>query len=260
ALTWHGARYTQLDVGQGDAAVLQTEGRVLVIDTGSQGTSGLLDYLRHEGLSIDTLYISHPHEDHAGALVDVLAAGIPVGRILLSDDLDEARMDAPAREALLTAQQRGIPIGGLHAGERESWGTGSAVEVLGPRPRSAAQDVNDRSLVLRFTVAGVRILTTGDVTQRAEPLAQVDCDVLKVAHHGSGAATGTDFLRAAGPRLALIGVGRRNLYGHPTPETLSRLFQAGARVLRTDQGGALLLTLADGQVRAQTFLSAEGVQ
>ena len=100
---------------------------------------------------------------------------------------------------------------------------------------------------------GVRILTTGDITGQAEPLRGVACDVLQVAHHGAKSSSGEAFLREARPELALISVGHNN-YGHPAPETLARLAGAGARVLRTDLGGAILLRIDRGQVSARTFL------
>lgn len=255
-LTWHGPQYVQLDVGQGDAAVLRVGGYTAVIDTGSQGTGGLTDYLRHEGLSVDALFISHPHEDHAGALQDLVAEGVPIRKILMPSDLTGGQMDRSAYDSMMAAALQRIPMEPLHAGQRLELTPGLSVEVLGPKPRSGAKDVNDLSLALLFDIGGVRLLTTGDLTSRAEPLQGADCDILKVAHHGARASTSALFLYEATPALALISVGYNN-YGHPTQDALDRLRGVGAQVLRTDYGGALTLAFDGRQVQAQTFLPYE---
>ncbi len=251
-LAWHGPQYVQLDVGQGDAAVLRVGGYTAVIDTGSQGNGGLADYLRHEGLSVDTLFISHPHEDHAGALADLVAEGVPIREIRMPADLTGEQMDLPAYDGIMTAALAGIPIEPLHAGMSLELAPGLSVEVHGPKPQSTL-DVNDLSLVLLFDIGGVRLLTTGDLTTKAEPLQEVDCDILKVAHHGSSGSTSTAFLQAATPALSLISVGY-NTYGHPTQGVLDRLGEAQSRVLRTDYGGAIMLRFDGGQVGIQTYL------
>lgn len=162
-------------------------------------------------------------------------------------------MDPAAREAILAAQRAGVPFEPLRAGQKLALSPELSVTVLHPAVGAPRQDVNDLSLMLRFEVEGVRILTTGDITSRAEPLRGVECDVLKVAHHGSKSSTDEAFLRMARPELALVSVGH-NSYGHPSPETLARLAGADARVLRTDLGGAILLTIDQGKVSARAFI------
>jgi competence protein ComEC len=152
---------------------------------------------------------------------------------------------------LIAAQQAGVPMEGLHAGRTLTLAPGLDVEVLGPLT-GGAKDTNDASLVLRFQFAGIRLLTAGDVTWRAEPLRDAACDVLKVSHHGSASSTSTEFLEAAQPDLALISVGWNN-YGHPSPAVLERLDRAEAQTFRTDEGGALTLTV-DGGIQVRAFL------
>jgi len=239
-LTWHGPQYVQLDVGQGDAAVLRVNGFTAVVDTGNQGTGALADYLRHEGLAVDALFISHPHGDHTGALLDLVEQGVPIRKIWITSDLAAEQIDEASYFGLMAAAQRGIPVEPLSAGDRLELASGLSVEALHPKARSAARDVNDLSLVMMFDIVGVRLLTTGDVTSNTEPLRGVDCDILKVSHHGSRYSTGPAFSRAASPALALIGVGHNN-FGHPAPVVLGNLSEVGARILRTDHGGALAI-------------------
>lgn len=255
-LSWQGMQYVQLDVGQGDAAVVRAGGYTAVIDTGSQGTGALVDYLRHEALTVDALFISHPHEDHAGALQDLMAEEIPIRRILLPGDLRAEQIDPPVYKGLVAAQNRGIPIEGLKAGQTLTLSPLLQVEVLGPAAGNAATDVNDISLVMMLDIGGTRVLTTGDITEVAEPLEGIACDVLKVAHHGSKYSSSRRFLAVSQPEFAVIGVGRNN-YGHPAPELLDKLYEVGAQVMRTDAGGALMLRLDEHGIKARTYLQHE---
>lgn len=120
-------------------------------------------------------------------------------------------------------------------------------------------EVNERSLVIAAEVHGRRALLTGDVESWAEHHLADCCardlraDVLKVAHHGSRTSSTETFLEAVSPRLALISAGVRNLYHHPSPEVVERLEDHGARVLRTDRGGEILLRFdEDGRMRIET--------
>ena len=98
---------------------------------------------------------------------------------------------------------------------------------------------NERSLVLYTQSMGVRILTTGDLPTKSEMKSPPDCDILKVAHHGSKYATSDDFVRQTTPKIALISVGANNRYGHPTARVLEALDSVGAAVYRTDESGCI---------------------
>ena len=139
------------------------------------------------------------------------------------------------------------------AGERVE-AAGLACDVLHPGDATYARaPENNGSLVLRTRAEGRTLLLTGDVEAAAErdlvaSGADLGADVLKVPHHGSRTSTTPAFLGRVAPRVALVGVGRRNRFGHPAPDVLRRLAAAGARVFRTDLDGDLALTLAGGRV------------
>ena len=126
--------------------------------------------------------------------------------------------------------------------------------ALPPEPRltGVASPTNENAVVLRLRYGAVAALFTGDIGADAEAAllasgAPLSAEVLKVAHHGSAGSSTAPFLAAVRPRVALIGVGRDNRYGHPTQEALERLAAAGGVIVRrTDRDGAVEL-LSDGQ-------------
>ena len=116
-------------------------------------------------------------------------------------------------------------------------------------PYNCSGGGNEESLVLMLNVAGkekTSVLFTGDIGKLTEDRlvadgASIDCDILKVAHHGSKYSSSQDFLDKASPQIAVISVGAHNFYGHPSPAALERLELAGCKVFRTDQEGAVIL-------------------
>ncbi|MBM0235637.1 ComEC/Rec2 family competence protein, partial [Micromonospora sp. STR1_7] len=228
-------------VGQGDALVLPVApGRAVVVDAGPE--PGAVDgCLRRLGVrEVPLLVVSHFHADHVGGVAGVFR-GRRVGAVLVpptahaESGRDLVRAAATGgRAALLTTV----------AGARLSVGAVDLLVLGPPYPLAGTRsDPNNNSLMLRATVAGVRILLPGDaeteeqhaVLARAAP-GQLRADVLKVAHHGS-AYQDPGFLDAVRPAVALVPVGAGNTYGHPNPGLLARLSRGGARVLRTDTDG-----------------------
>jgi competence protein ComEC len=251
------ARLDALDVGQGDSWLLSTrEGSVLVDGGGSVdpafdfGRARLLPMLGDLGaVSIDTVVVSHPHPDHARGLLTLLRLAPPRAVLLPRGAPRNPFLD----EVLAAAARRDVPVRRLGAGERVET-AGLALDVLHPGeetyPRSKE---NNGSLVLRTSLAGTGALLTGDVEGPAERDllargAELGARVLKVPHHGSRTSTSAAFLRAVSPRVALIGVGRRNTFGHPSPEVLARLSDARVRTWRTDRDRGFALLFAGSHV------------
>lgn len=247
------ARYVQLDVGQGDAAVLRHGRQATLVDVGPAGCYDVLRYLRHEGLYVDALILSHLDEDHAGALGALLASEIEIGRIVMPSGVSESDASPAVREALELANERGVSIETASAGAKIVSG-GFAFDVLSPQ--DGMEGDNERSLVLYTQSMGARILTTGDLPAKSEMESPPDCDILKVAHHGSKYATSDEFLRQTTPKIALISVGANNRYGHPTARVLEALDAVGASVYRTDESGCITLWLSEGRITAQTYRRA----
>ncbi|HKB28595.1 MAG TPA: ComEC/Rec2 family competence protein, partial [Candidatus Limnocylindrales bacterium] len=258
------ARVTILDVGQGDGILVEgSRGGRLLIDGGPDPDRLLVELDRHVppwDRRIDTVILTHPHEDHVAGLA-LLLDRYRVNRVF------EPGMHGPGPGYgawIARLAQPGAPIRGeLGAGDRLSVDE-IALRVLWPirgqvptEPPDGGTGINNVSVVLLGEVDGHRFLLMGDVEEAIDPqllaagLPQVD--LLKVAHHGSKTATTQPFVDAVRPRVAVASAGAGNPYGHPAKATLDRLAAAGARVLRTDRDGTVVVGFApDGMtVRAE---------
>jgi competence protein ComEC len=252
-------RVTVLDVGQGDAILLEGErgGRMLV--DGGPDPDRLLIALDARlppwDRRLDLVVLTHPHEDHVAGL-PLLLERYRVGRVLEPG----MRGPGPSYRALTTwLTDRGVKAERLSTGDRLRVDT-VELEVVWPdaiavqfEPPDEGREINGVSVVLLGRIGTGRFLLTGDAEDDVDPtlvsrgLPRVD--LLKVAHHGSRTASSAAFLGAVRPAVAVISVGADNPYGHPARETIGRLDAVGARVLRTDLDGSVTATF-DGRAWA----------
>jgi competence protein ComEC len=230
-------RLSFLDVGQGDATLIQAGGRAVLVDAGPVGDH-IAALVRGEGARrLDLLVVTHAQADHEGGAPEVLSQ-IPVTAVL-----DGGRVQAAAAAQHVRRLQ---PAAGqvLHVGPIR-------LDVLWPPAGGGipGEDPNLRAIVMQATVGAIRVLLTADAESdvlSGLPLEPVD--VLKVSHHGSADPGLTALLSTLRPRAAVIEVGRHNPYGHPAPSTLRAL--RGIRVLRTDRDGTIRFELRDGRLVA----------
>lgn len=245
-------RVTFLDAGQADCAVLQSRGHVYVFDTGDTYTP-VADYLNATCLQVDGVFLSHPHQDHAGGLSDILDTFRPGAIYVPAGWFDQADISEAVTEGIERAKAMNIPIVELFAGDEVALSPATRATVYNPHKPFDA--VNDMSLLLLAESEGRSALFTGDLTTAGEPDSLPDCEILKVAHHGADNATSVRFLAATTPEIAVISVGE-NCFGHPSDLTLGKLREAGANILRTDACGAITLTATGDGWRVKTFLEA----
>jgi competence protein ComEC len=246
-------RVVVLDVGQGDAILVEgSRGGRMLVDGGPD--PGRLLIALDERLPawdhrIDTLVLTHPHEDHAAGLA-VLLSRFRIGRIY------EPGMIGPgpgyaAMAALLA--HGGPPHGTLSTGDRLTLDD-IRFRVLWPdpgrvplRPSDGGTAINNVSIVLLGEVGGRRFLLAGDIEEQVDPelLARglPTVDLLKVAHHGSRTSSTQAFLDAVRPRVAVVSAGLGNPYGHPAPATIQRLHSSAGQTFRTDRDGTVEVRL-----------------
>lgn len=237
---------TWLDVGQGDAAVIQCDGQSMLIDGGKpEKSSYIYAWLQQHGLSyLDVIVATHVDADHIGGLSGALNyASVGTAYCPVTTGTTET-----FQSFVKYLAQRGKQITVPTAGETFALG-GAQVQILGPLHR--AEDSNDNSIVLKVSFGATSFLFTGDA-ERAEEQdllnagVNLQSTVLKVGHHGSDTSTSYSFLRAVAPQYAVISVGAGNSYGHPTEAVLSRLRDAGVTTFRTDMQGEIT-AVSDGQ-------------
>jgi competence protein ComEC len=259
-------RITVLDVGQGDAILLEGgRGGRLLIDGGPDPGRLLValdEHLPPWDRRIDAVVLTHPHEDHVAGLA-LLLARYRIGRVF------EPGMIGPGPGYAAWSATLAADTSASAGPTRWALGTGDRLEVDDVRlqvlwpdpgavplhPADGGTAINNVSIVLLGQVAGHRFLLAGDIEQGIDPklLARglPTLDFLKVAHHGSGTASTEAFLEAVRPRVAVASVGAGNPYGHPAPATMARLRGVAQAVYRTDLDGSVTVTFYGPVERVQ---------
>jgi len=222
----------------------------MLIDGGNSSRDAqgvILPHLRMRDIErLDYVVLTHPHQDHVGGLPGVLRE-IPVGAVVMGG---QVHVNRSYEEFLELIKDQSIPVVKARPGASIDMGSLVEVEVLNPQEPLFTQGdsaVNNNSVVLRLTFRKVSLLLVGDLEERGERrvLSQgrdLGSQILTVGHHGSEDAPSEEFLRAVQPEIAIISVGEGNRFGHPHPETLDRLENLSAQVLRTDLNGTITIT------------------
>lgn len=239
-----GLRVSVLDVGQGDAILLQPRrAPALLVDGGPPG-DGLAAKLRAAGVErLGAAIVTHDQSDHAGGIRDLLGT-MPIGRLLYG---------VLRRSTLAEVAAAGVSGRRLARGSEVRSGR-LRLEAIWPPPELLAgshrgEDPNLLAVVMVARWRRFSMLLTADAEAEATPLDPGPIDVLKVAHHGSDDAGLGALLDRTRPSLAVISVGAGNPFGHPTAATLATLAAHGVRTLRTDRDGTVVIDVSRGSIR-----------
>lgn len=245
-----------IDVGQGDAALVECDGRYMLIDGGDVAAGGkVYSVLEERGIQhLDILALSHLHADHIGGLTKVLTYASKIDRTIANSNYGGTNTFEKVEHQLsINGAKLTVP----HVGDKYQLGS-AEIEVVDV----AARSEND-SLVLMVTYGKTRFLFTGDIEDEAQTRISdryknekdeaYKIDLIKMPHHGSASpksdgGTGSlyRFVRTFMPDFAVISVGEGNIYGHPDRETLDLLENANVKVYRTDISGDIIVS-SDGK-------------
>ena len=262
-----------LDVGQGDAIYLcASDGTNFMIDGGSTdvkkvGTYRILPFLKAKAIrKVDYWFVSHTDEDHISGLVEVMESGYAVGTLVLAEAQKE---DEKAYRLAELAQKNGIRVCYMKAGdvlgtrkedvvnERNRAET-FRIECLYPTNNNDSEDVNDRCLVLYYEDENFSAFFGGDISSEVEEqlVSAGKCrqtDVLKASHHGSKYSNSDVLLHALHPRLTIASAGKKNRYGHPSPEAIARVGESGSAFYSTIDYGRIRVRFVDGEMVAEPY-------
>lgn len=235
-----------IDVGQGDAALIQCDGHYMLIDGGPSDASSLIyTILKNNSImTIDCIISTHPDADHVGGLSGAL--NYATVKKCYSPVISHDTKTFKSFLKYLNKQNVSITI--PKAGDGFKLGSAD-VDIVGPIYNNSS--TNSDSIVVKIKYGKNSFLFMGDAEtdEEASILAarkDLACDVIKIGHHGSKTSTSNELIKRVNPKYGVISVGKKNSYGHPTAETLSKLIRQDVEIFRTDMQGDILC-VSDGK-------------
>jgi competence protein ComEC len=240
---------TFLDVGQGDCMFASVQGVNFLVDCGSSNVDGvakyrLIPFLKWKGVArIDYIFVTHGDDDHTNGVTEFIEIakknGITIKTVVVRENWKESSGQLKKIVQLCDSNQ--INVVYMNKGQQLKW-KNTIITCLNPRRELNTEEENDRSLVLHMQVGQFRALFTGDIEMEGEKeiLASIShVDVIKVAHHGSKGASSEQLLQILSPCEAIISAGKKNRYGHPNIETVSRIQKVNSHIYTTIKYGAI---------------------
>ena len=242
-----------IDVGQGDSTLIITpDKKTVLIDGGGSdsfdvGEKVLLPYLLDRRiLKVDYVLISHFDTDHCGGILTIMEK-VKVKNIIISEQAEHSENYERFKKLMIHKKIRLIEV---KKGDKIKIGRYSEFKILFPTSRLLSENpLNNNSIVAQFNYNNFKMLFTGDIEKLAEQQilkaekAEIRADILKVAHHGSKTSSIPEFIKAVKPKIALIGVGKNNTFGHPNQQTIKNLENIKCRIYRTDLQGEIIIRI-----------------
>ncbi|NLJ97576.1 MAG: MBL fold metallo-hydrolase [Clostridiales bacterium] len=236
-----------IDVGQGDAILIESDNQYMLIDAGEKGMSNIvIDYLEETGVNeLDYVIATHPHSDHIGGLADVIDY-YHVDKIIMPDVVHTSKT---FENLLDTISENELKITKPIIGNEYTIGEATFVIIA---PNSSYYDaLNNYSVGIKLIYKENSFIFAGDAEKESEYEMlecgiDLDADVLKLSHHGSTTSSSQRFLDAVTPSIAIVSAGIDNQYGHPHAEILQAIKERKITLYRTDKEGTIILK-ADGE-------------
>jgi competence protein ComEC len=232
-----------IDVGQGDAILIDYGHYELLIDGGEYGDCNkyIASYIDGD---LEGIVATHPDADHIGGLYDVLVS-FNVKEIWLNGD---TATSATYNSFMEKVNGEGAKINLAKRGDKIMIGP-LILDVLNP-VLPLISEKNDNSIILKFSFGQTDFLFTGDISSNVEITLLssgllTDTDILKVSHHGSKYGSSTEFLATIKSEISIYSASKNNSYGHPDPEVITRLIEAGSTIYGTDNYGTIVVS-SDG--------------
>ena len=247
-----------IDVGQGDSIYIRSGKIDILIDTGGSIFKNnniperiVLPYLEKIGVrKLDAIFISHFHEDHSQGL-QLLLDNFKVGHVFASHKPSETYKDLLNDERFTLLRQ----------GDRIAINKDIRFNILWPIDDMAYEDnINNKSMVGVLEYKDTKVLFTGDIESEVEErLAEEieEVDILKLAHHGSNTSSREDFIEKLKAKVGIISVGRKNIYNHPSVETIDLLEKNNMKIYRTDRDGLVKATIDDAYTITSYLVDGE---
>ncbi len=231
-----------LDVGQGDSIFIEfPNDEVMIIDSGEvEYYEKIENYIKNQGYEkLDYVVVTHPHTDHMGAMAKIIDS-FEVGKIYMPKVTTTTRT---YEDLLKTIANHNLKIKSALANDIILDEDNLKVEILAPFNHEY-DNLNNYSIVLKITYKERKFLFMGDAENLLEKeiKADVSSDVIKVGHHGSNTSSGSDFVKRVNAKYAIISVGENNSYNHPNTNIIKRWEDSGAKVLRTDINGNIIIS------------------
>lgn len=250
-----------IDVGQGDSTFIETPmNKTILIDGGGSlaqnfdvGKMTLIPYLLDKGYNkIDYVMISHFDSDHVGGILTLLQE-FKVGRVFISKQFEESEN---YKKFLQIVEDKKVKVSVVKKGDVINIEKNLKFKIISPGSVATTTNnvLNNNALVEQLVYNKFSCLFTADVEKEGEEKileegTEIKSTILKVGHHGSKNSTTENFLKKVSPQIALIGVGKNNLFGHPSDEAINRLQKFGTKIYRTDLNGEITITINNKQLK-----------